>query len=78
MRAVSSSMASRLHDRCGHGAAGWPARDQTRASVTTSTLADEIRPRSATTQIRPTANRWARSVSTAGKVAASLVFPANT
>ena len=48
------------------------------ASATTSMLAAEMSPRSATTQIRPTANRWARSANTSAKVVKSLVFPPNT
>ena len=48
------------------------------ASVTASRFTLEIRPRSATRQIRPIANRSRRSSSTVGRVARSLVLPGHT
>ena len=72
---VSSSMAARasapMRSRRSFVANMW----SNPASATASTLATEIRPRSATTQIRPTANRSAKSPKAAAKVVASLVFP---
>ena len=66
-----------LRRRSGRDAAGWPARDRTRGP-TTFTLSAEIRPRSATTQIRPTPKRVCRSSNTPGRVDTSAVLPANT
>ena len=76
--AVSSSMASRaslvVWSRRSLVASTW----SNPAAATASALAAEMRPRSATTQMRPTANLRARSSSTAGRVEASLAPPANT